>query len=162
MADGKEFGPRPLGVLANGLGLGGKPVIEQREGTVSVNELFGVAVVCRNLPNAQVLVQFQDNLGQVLQPAQYFPPLGRAIIEVAGNQPIHIAGLAPFEGLPQARIPHLARINTPSVEDIPTPGQSSISKVQERGGIFLDIIGLAVHNRNGACILFPIRFKALD
>src|SRR4029077_5309281 len=88
VAQSKKFRARPLGVLTEFLRLGGKPIVKQRESSVGINQLLGIAVIGRNLTDAYILLQFEANLGQIVQPAQNFLADSGAIIEVAGNQPI--------------------------------------------------------------------------
>ncbi len=102
MADGKELRAWPLGKLPDFLGFSREPVVEQRESAVSINQLLGIVMVCGDLANAQVLLQFEDYLRQIVQAPQDFLANGCAIIKVARNQPIHVFGTALFKGQTQA------------------------------------------------------------
>ena len=66
--DRKKLRTGPLGVLADFLGFGRKPVVEQSKRPVGVDQLFGIIVVGLNLSDAEVLLQFQAGFGQVVQP----------------------------------------------------------------------------------------------
>src|SRR6266568_4748814 len=98
VADRKELRAWPLGKLPDFLGFSREPVVEQCESAISINQLLGVVMVGGDFANAQVLLQFQDNLRQIVQAAQDFLANGCAIIKVARNQPIHVFGTALFEG----------------------------------------------------------------
>ena len=118
MADREELRTGTLGELADFLGLGREPIVEQGKSAVSIDELLGIVVVGGDFADAQVLVQFEDDFRQVVQPVQDFLPDRRAVVEIAGDQPINIVRPALLEGRAQAGIPHLAGVNRPDVQHI--------------------------------------------
>src|SRR6266850_8222288 len=72
----------------------------------------------------------------------------RSVIEITRYEPIDIFGTSFFERHTQARIPHLASINAPGIQDFRVPGQGLLSKIIERPVPFHRVMGLPVHDGN--------------
>ena len=162
MADGKELGPWPLGVLADFLGLRRKPGIEQGEGSVGVDELFGVVVVGGDLADADVLLQLDTNFRKIVQAAEHLPADGGAIIEIAWNQPIHVIGSALLKCHTQAGAPHLAGIHAPGVQNVRVARDGVFPEIQEGLVAVHGVVGFAIHDCYGAGISLSVRVQASD
>jgi len=56
--------------LADFLGFRRKPIVKEGKGSVGVNQLLRITVVGRDLADAQILLQFEADFRQVMQPSQ--------------------------------------------------------------------------------------------
>jgi hypothetical protein len=124
--------------------------------------LLGVVVVGRDLANAQVLLQFQNDLRKVVQPAQDFLADRGAVVKVAGNQPIHILGPALFESHAQPGVPHLTGVHTPRIENIRVSGDDVFAEIKEMFVTFHGVMGLAIHHRDRARVFVFLPVEAGD
>ena len=69
-------------------------------------------MIGRNFTNANVLVQFLHNFRQIMQSAQHFAARLAPIIEIAGNQPVHVAFRSFRKGPAPSPVYHIWQVST--------------------------------------------------
>src|ERR1051325_3523010 len=148
VTDREELGARALGGFADLARPVRGPGVKQRKGAGGVDQGLGVRVAGGALADAHVLFQLDPNLGEVVQAADDFAPDGAAIIEVARDQPVNVAGLPALVSHAQSRIPHLAGIDTPRVENVGRARDGIVAKIREALVAGFTVGSLAIDHRD--------------
>ncbi len=162
VAEGEELAAGALGVLADFAGLEREPIVEEGEGAVGIDEVFGVVVLGGDFADAEVLVKFGADFGQVMEAAEDILSDGATVVEVAGDEPVDVVGAAAFVGRAEAGVPHLAGIDAPGLEDIGVGGDLPLAELLEGLAAEQVVGGLAVQDGDGAGVGFGLGGQSRD
>jgi hypothetical protein len=149
VAQSEKLRSRTFGDLPDFFGFGWEPVVEQGEGPVGIDELFGIIVVSRDFANAEVLIEFEDDFGKIVQAPENFLAHRRAVIEVARDQPIDVVGAAFFVSHAKAGVPHLASVHTPRIQNLGMFANDLASEIEESFVVLLHrMVSLTIDDRD--------------
>lgn len=118
VVEGDEFRAGSFGILADFAAFGGEPIIEECEGSVGIDQLFGVAMVGGDFADADILLEFLADFGEVVQLGEDGFTGVATVVEVTGDDPVDIAGMALLGCVAEAGVPHLAGIDAPGFDDV--------------------------------------------
>ncbi len=149
VVQGDEFRAWALGVLADFAAFGREPVIEECEGAVSVDELFGMTVIGGDFADADILLEFLADFREVMELGQNCLAGMASVVEVAGDDPVDIAGLALLGSVAEAGVPHLAGIDAPGMDDRGAGLNRLLVKRVEGLVSLVGLEGFAIDDRDG-------------